>query len=126
MRAPRSWLFAGVAGASIAMLPGCLISGGSHKSASGTYVGRTALNQIEVGQTTGDWVRGVLGEPNTISVLDDDSQIWRWDWSRKSRSHARVFLLFGGSSSVDSSGSAWVQVRDGVVVQKGRDDSSGR
>lgn len=107
--------------ASLAVLPGCLISGSSDTKISGQYVGPATFNEIEPGVTTVDWVRGVLGEPTTKTSLADGSEIWKWSYTRKRSSAGGVFLLIGSSSAEETVGATFVQIKDGVVVKAWRD-----
>jgi outer membrane protein assembly factor BamE (lipoprotein component of BamABCDE complex) len=107
-----------------ALLTGCLVAGSSSTKQSGTFVGPSTLAQIEEGATQASWVRAVLGEPDETTALEDGSEVWRWQWTRNSKRSGGVFLIVAGSSRSEASGFAWVQVRDGIVIKKGRDATS--
>jgi hypothetical protein len=107
--------------ASLAVLPGCLISGSSDTKVSGEYIGPATFHQIEPGVTTVDWVRAVMGEPTSRARLEDGSEIWKWSYERKHSSHGGVFLLVGGSSREETKGATFLQIKDGVVVKAWRD-----
>lgn len=120
-RAPSRRLCAGVLAASAAVLPGCLVSGSSKETMSGTYIGPATFEQIEPGRTTEKWVRAALGEPTSKADLDDGSSLWKWTYRRDRASRGAVFLLFGSSSRRESSGATFVQLKDGVVVKAWQD-----
>ena len=112
---------AAVLGASLAVLPGCLVSGSSSTKVSGEYIGPSTFNEIEPGVTKVDWVQAVMGEPSSRACLDDGSEIWKWSYERKHSSAGGVFLLVGGSSKEETTGATFVQIRDGVVTKAWRD-----
>lgn len=102
-------------------LPGCLVSGSSKETMSGTYIGPSTFEQIEPGRTTEKWVKAALGEPTSKSDLDDGSSLWKWSYRKDRASSSAVFLVFGGSSRKESSGATYVQMKDGIVVKAWQD-----
>lgn len=110
-----------VAIGSLALLPGCLVSGHSNTTMSGAYVGPTTFSQVEPGVTTEEWVLAAFGKPTERTTLSDGTDLLKWSYSRTKRGSGSVFLLYGGSNSSESQGAAFVQVRDGLVVKAWRD-----
>ncbi len=106
---------------SAVLLSGCLISGSSHETMSGQFVGQSTFAEIEPGRTTDKWVLGALGEPSSKSCLDDGSSLWKWVYKRDRSSNSSVFLVFGGSSRRETEGATFVQFRDGVVTKAWQD-----
>jgi hypothetical protein len=109
--------------AAISLTAGCItvIDGDSSVSATGRYVAEGTMDQIKPGETTAQWVEAALGTPTTTITLDDGSEIWRWQWQRTRHNSTEVFLLIDSSGTRRTGGTAWVQIRDGIVVKKGRD-----
>lgn len=102
-------------------LGGCLVSGSSKETMSGTYVGPSTFAEIEPGTTTEKWVLAALGEPTSKSTLDDGSSLWKWAFRKDRSSSSAVFLVFGGSSRKETEGATFVQIRDGIVVKAWQD-----
>lgn len=101
-------------------LSGCLIMGSAKQERTGNYVSDATLARIEPGKTTAGWVIATLGEPDTRSKVEDDRELWRWNYKETRTSNAAVFLLFGGSDEKETSGSAFLELKDGIVVNKWR------
>ena len=104
--------------ASVAATSGC-IHGSSQTTLSGNYVGASTFERIEVGQTTADWVRTVMGEP-TRKTLTDDGEVWAYTFERIEKARGSFFLI-GGSEVEETQGGTYVTIRDGVVVDAWRD-----
>jgi outer membrane protein assembly factor BamE (lipoprotein component of BamABCDE complex) len=102
------------------MLPGCLVSSTSRESYTGTYVSDQTFGQIQAGVTTRQWVMGTLGEPTCKTTLENGEELWKWTYSKVKRSSGAVLFIFGGSSSSETGGAAYVQMKDGVVTKAWR------
>jgi hypothetical protein len=103
-----------------AFTPGCLISQHSDERYTGTYVSEPTFSQIQVGSTTKAWVLGTLGEPTSKTTLENGEELWKWQYSKVKESSGAVLFIFGGSSTSTEGGSAYVQMRDGVVTKAWR------
>jgi hypothetical protein len=108
-----------LAGAAAAM-PGCLISSHSREDLSGKYVSQATFGRIEPGVTTRKWVEGTLGEPSQRTVCEEGSELWKYSYSKRQSSSGSLLFVFGGSSVKETAGSAYVQMRDGVVEKAWR------
>lgn len=102
-------------------LSGCLVSGSSKETMTGTYVGPSTFSEIEPGVTTEKWVIAALGEPTSKSTLDDGTSLWKWSYRKDKSSSSAVFLVFGGSSRKEVEGATFVQLKDGIVVKAWQD-----
>ena len=102
------------------LMSGC-IGGNSKSKMTGDYVGATTVGKIEPGVTTSDRVLAMLGQPTRRSTLDDGSQLWVWSWKRTSSGGGYVFPIAFGSSRSETEGSAFVEIKDGLVVDAWRD-----
>ena len=112
--------FVGTAGF-LLLLGGCLVSASSNEKRSGNYVADTTFSQIEPGKTTAGWVQATLGDPSSKEKVDaSNSEIWKYTYTEKKNSSGAVFLIFGGSDSKETTGHAFVEIKDGVVVNKWR------
>jgi len=109
------------AAAAVPLLSGCLVSSKSASTQSRTYVGESSFEQIKPGETTDEWLLAVLGTPTSQSCLGDGGEVWKWSHTKTTSSSGTVLFLFGGSSSHVKTGSACVELRDGVVTRKWRD-----
>ena len=107
-----------IAGASV--LSGCLISSSSNESYTGTYVSESTFGQIEPGKTTKQWVLGTLGEPTEKTCLEDGGELWKWSYSKTKSSSGAILFVFGGSSTSQTGGAAYVQMKDGIVTRAWR------
>jgi outer membrane protein assembly factor BamE (lipoprotein component of BamABCDE complex) len=100
---------------------GCLVSGSSTERRTGNYVADSTFSKIEPGKTTAGWVQATLGEPSSKeSVAAGGSEIWKYSYTERKDSSGAIFLLFGGSDSKETTGHAFVEIKDGIVVNKWR------
>jgi hypothetical protein len=103
----------------MAFVPGCLISGTSKTTESGTNVAPSTFNQIKIGSTTIGWVHATLGEPS--SKADDGGDVvWKYTYSEHTDSTGAVFLVFGGTSSTEKTNTVFIEFKDGIVINKWR------
>ncbi|RMH04728.1 MAG: outer membrane protein assembly factor BamE [Planctomycetota bacterium] len=101
--------------------PACVIAADSSSSISGTYVSQTTLDQIEPGKDR-EYVRALLGEPDITTRLDDGSEIWKWHYVEKKRSHGHLIFVFDSDSNREIRHTAFVEFGpDGKVVKAWRD-----
>jgi hypothetical protein len=106
--------------AGAAVLPGCLISQHSNERYTGTYVSEPTFSQIQTGVTTKSWIQGTLGEPTSKTTLENGEELWKWQYAKVKQSSGAVLFIFGGSSTSTEGGSAYVQMKDGVVTKAWR------
>lgn len=111
---------AAAAALSIGTLSGCLINSSSNEVFTGTQISNATFSQVEPGVTTRQWVMGTFGEPTTRTTLEDGSEIWKWMYSKVKSSSGSLLFVFGGSSTTSSGGSAYVQMKDGLVTKAWR------
>jgi outer membrane protein assembly factor BamE (lipoprotein component of BamABCDE complex) len=103
----------------LAAMSGCLISGHTDTTYSGTNVSQSTFAQIKPGSTTIGWVHATLGEPNT-KTKDGDDEVWKYTYTEHTDSSGAVFLIFGGSSSSEKTNTVFIEFKDGVVFNKWR------
>lgn len=103
----------------LAGVGGCLISSSSNTRRSGTNVPESTFMQVEPGKTTVGWVQATLGDP-TSKTNSDDHQVWKYTYTERTDSSGAVFLIFGGSSSDQTTRSWFIEFKDGVVLNKWR------
>ncbi|MCA9299718.1 MAG: hypothetical protein KDA28_11660 [Phycisphaerales bacterium] len=96
-------------------LGGC-IGGHSSSSVSGRYVSDATITRIEPGETSQEWVLAVAGEPTRRTTLSSGNEMWVWEYHRSKSSRGSVFLLFNSSSKTQVDEAAYVEFRDGIVV----------
>ncbi len=107
-------------GAMLMALSGCLVAGSAKQERTGKYVADTTFNQIEPGKTTAGWIVATLGEPDKKTPVGDGGEVWQWQYTEHRENSTAVFLIFAGSNKKDSTGTAFVEVKDGVVTNKWR------
>ena len=100
---------------------GCLVSGDSHETRSGTYISETTFNQIKPGKTSEDWVRATLGPPSSEKSLSDGGKVLKWSYTERHESSGAVFLLFGGHDEKETTHTAYAEVHNGVVTNAWRE-----
>jgi hypothetical protein len=98
---------------------GCLVSSDTQQTHAGVNVPETTFAQIQPGKTTVGWVQATLGEPTSKTNADGDV-VWKYTYTERTDSSGALFLIFGGHSSTESSKTAYVEFKDGVVVNKWR------
>ncbi len=109
-------------GASLAMaaavgcLSGCLVSSSSYTDYSGSYVSYAELSQLKKGESTEQFVLATLGPPTGKTVESDGSSIWEYSWNEVKERETAVFLVLATESSSRREGAAFVEIRDGIVV----------
>jgi outer membrane protein assembly factor BamE (lipoprotein component of BamABCDE complex) len=100
---------------------GCLFGAASKTTQSGNVVAANTFSQIEPGKTTSAFVKGTLGTPDSQTKLDDGTEIWRWSYTERTQDSGFVFLIFGGTNEKVLKKSAYVQVKDGLVIKAWRE-----
>lgn len=113
-------LLAFAAASALLALPGCLVTSSSATAYSGNRVEPAAEAGVTLHRTTVDQTVAMLGEPTSRTGGDDGEEILTWEWTRKSASSGRVFLLFGGSSKTTQDHALHIAFKDGVAVRKWR------
>ena len=82
---------------------GCLVV--SHKSVTlgskGPMVSAKTLEQIEPGKTSKAKVIALLGEPNSKQELDDGTELYKYVYTKQTKTNAVVFLLLTSHDTVD-------------------------
>ena len=99
---------------------GCLVTGNSRQTRSGNYVADSTFNQIQPGKTTEGWVRATLGPPTSKDRLSDGTEIWKYSYTERRESSGAVFLIFGGHDEKEINGTAYVEIKNGVVTNAWR------
>lgn len=102
-------------------LTGCLIGSTDSQSRSGKYVSESTFNQLKMGETTPSFAEAILGSPDAKTPQEDGTEIWRYSYSETKKSSGYVFLVFGGTSSKESSHSAFLQFKDDRLIKAWRD-----
>jgi outer membrane protein assembly factor BamE (lipoprotein component of BamABCDE complex) len=99
---------------------GCLVTSHSDQHRSGNYVSDETLRQIEPGRTTASWVHATLGQPSKVERLDDGTELWKYSYTERKDSSGAVFLIFAGDDSKVTSGTVFVEVKNGIVTKTWR------
>jgi outer membrane protein assembly factor BamE (lipoprotein component of BamABCDE complex) len=98
---------------------GCLVTSNSETSHYGTRVAPETFAQIKPGTTTIGWVEATLGTPTSKNKNDND-EVWKYTYHEHTDSSGAIFLIFGGSDSSDRSETAFIEFKDGIVINKWR------
>jgi outer membrane protein assembly factor BamE (lipoprotein component of BamABCDE complex) len=98
---------------------GCLLTTSNSVDESGVQVSASTLRQVELGQTTDDWLVSALGEPSSraTSRVPGDVEIWGYNYERTKKSQGSLFLLFAGSSHKVDRLTTYFEITDGVVTR---------
>ena len=82
----------------------------------------STFDQIKPGTTSAAWVKATLGDPSECTRIDgqDDTEVWKYTYTDRKEGSGTVFLIFGGTSTKERSGTAYVELKDGVVTNKWR------
>ena len=106
---------------------GCLVvaSKSSSYGPKGAMVSEATLEQIQPGETSKAKLVALLGEPSSKQEVDDDTEIYKYVYSKKTNSCATVFLLFASSDNKEEFQELFFEIRDDLVVDwwKGQEDS---
>jgi outer membrane protein assembly factor BamE (lipoprotein component of BamABCDE complex) len=103
------------------MLSGCLVNSHSHSEFTGHYIGANTLQQIEPGKSKEDFVVATIGTPTTKTRLEDGSEVWKYEYRKRTSGNGTIFLLLNTSNSTEKEGAVYVIFRDGVVEKVWRD-----
>jgi len=102
-------------------LTGCLVSSASNEKTQGKYVPENNFSMIEPGKTTAGWVQATLGDPSSKTPdLSSQSEIWKYNYTQVKESSGAIFLIFGGSNRKEINGTAFIEMKDGIVNKKWR------
>ncbi len=119
--APRRILGTALLAAGALAAPACVISAGSDTEVSGQYVSQTTLDRIEPGKDKA-YVLALIGEPSSKSKLDDGTEIWKWRYTEKKRSHGHLIFIFDTDSKTETRHLSYVEFgSDGKVVKSWQD-----
>lgn len=91
----------------------------------GTFISEAMMDLVEEGETSGEWVLAVFGEPDFRAALSNGEEIWRWTY-RPVRHQSALLDLFNIGDDEEKEPrpehvTAFVTVRDGMVVSKWRE-----
>ena len=105
-----------------ALSSGCLVMSTNQETREGKFVADTTFDQIKPGKTTAAWVKATLGDPSQRTCVegDDTAEVWKYTYTERKEGAGAVFLIFGGTSTKEKSGTAFVELKDGVVTNKWR------
>jgi outer membrane protein assembly factor BamE (lipoprotein component of BamABCDE complex) len=106
--------------AALAFAPGCILNVDSHRERQGRYVSSATLAQIEPGRST-EYVRALLGEPSSRTVVDGDIEIWKWLYTETRRSGGQLIFIFSGDATDRVEGATYVEFQAGVVRKTWQD-----
>lgn len=115
----KSFVMKLTATAAISLLSGCLVWHHSATTDNGVRVAADTFAQIKAGSTTTGWVLATLGSPTSKSKADDD-EVWKYIYTEQTENGGAIFLIFGGSDSTQKSETAFIEFKDGVVINKWR------
>jgi outer membrane protein assembly factor BamE (lipoprotein component of BamABCDE complex) len=105
-----------------ALSSGCLVMSSNQETREGNFVADTTFDQIKPGQTSAAWVKATLGEPSVRTTVEgqDEAEVWKYKYTERKTGSGAIFLIFGGTSTKEKSGTAFVELKDGVVTNKWR------
>ena len=83
----------------------------------GPPVGDCTLRQIECGQTSGQWLRTVLGEPTREDRLPDGTELLTYEYTRKVDTDFDLFLLLDIDDKHEEHTTYVFELQDGIVTE---------
>ena len=102
-------------------LSGCLVTSESKEKTEGKYVAEDTFAQIEPGKTTSSWVKATLGDPSSKSKDEaSGDEIWKYNYTQIKEGSGVIFLIFGGTSRKENTGTAFIEFNNGLVTKKWR------
>ena len=85
------------------------------------YVSYRPPTSVGMTMVQGPWFFATFGGGwRFVPDADGCRAVWKYTYTEKRNSEGAVFLLFGGSSSKETTGHAFVEIKGGVVVNKWR------
>lgn len=99
------------------VLSGC-ISGRSdvRYGPEGPAVGHETIRQIEIGQTSKEWVLGTLGTPSSATATPEGTEILKYVYTKKIDSDLDVFLFLDFDENREERTVYYFEIADGVVA----------
>ncbi len=117
---PTAIALSSLAVAACCTLSACIVNVDKTTERSGRYVSAATLEQIVPGRSQ-EYVRALLGEPSSKSVVDGSTEIWKWTYSETKRSGGRLIFVYSGDSTESSEGTTYVEFQEGVVHKTWQD-----
>lgn len=101
---------------------GCLVMSTNKETREGKFVADSTFDQITPGTTSAAWVKATLGDPSECTRLDgqEDTEVWKYNYIERKEGSGAIFLIFGGTSTKERSGTAYIELKNGVVTNKWR------
>lgn len=129
-----SRLLLGLALAALLPLQSCLFGSTTQTTQEGRMVSNETLARVTPGSSPA-FVRGLLGEPTDIvpdeikkpgkksgeTITQKIGEVWRYSYSKSTKSSGAVFLIFGSTSKSQEKGTVYVEFKDGQVTKTWRD-----
>jgi len=133
MKLPRHLLLA-LTVLTLLPLQSCLFGSTSQTTQEGRVVSDETLSRVTPGSSP-TFVRGLLGEPTDIvpdeikkpgkkegeTIIEKRGELWRYSYSKSTKSSGAVFLIFGSSSKSEEKGTVYVEFQKGQVTKTWRD-----
>ncbi len=119
----RTPLAALAAGLTLATLSGCLISGSKDVTVTGTPISEQTLAAIEPDLTSEEQLLEMLGPP-TRTMAAETGTIYVYEFQRRTRGGAAVFLVLSSGSDVTERTTTYALVKDGYVRRIWRDEAA--
>jgi len=100
------------------VLSGC-ISGSSdvRYGPKGPAVGHETIKQIEIGQTSKEWVLGTFGAPTSETTTPEGTEILKYVYTKKVDSDLDVFLFLDFDEQHEYRTTFYFEIADGVVTK---------
>lgn len=97
-------------------LTSCLIGTSSRTENSGTYVSQETLAQIQPGKSK-SYVVALIGEPTIKKIVDDGTEIWKWNYTEEKNSSGHVIFLVSTNKRSETQHTTFVEFHDSSVVK---------
>ncbi|MFC1765958.1 hypothetical protein ACFL6U_28255 [Planctomycetota bacterium] len=97
------------------MVSGCLVINDSTNKATGKRIQDDTLKQFEPGSTTKEWTLAVLGSPSKQEILEDGTEILKYNYSRNMDRTTVIFVLFAGSEDKNEKQTAYFEFKNDIL-----------
>lgn len=100
----------------VGLLDGCtIITSNTNTSSSGREVSNETLAQLTPGETTKAWVIAALGEPSSVSSVDQHTEILRYSYVRTSDSKAEFLILLDAKRKTERKETVFLEFENGIL-----------
>jgi outer membrane protein assembly factor BamE (lipoprotein component of BamABCDE complex) len=94
----------------------CLIGTRSRTENTGNYVSQQTLERIQPGKDKA-YVLALLGEPTTRTVVDANTEIWKWCYTEQRNSSGHLIFVLSADNTTETRRTTFVEFHGSSVVK---------